>query len=208
MKLDRVFKPTGLKIIFALLADTTLLNAPYRKIAEQAGVGLANIGAVLRSLEQQGYIAWQQKKRVLCNCEALLNKWTDAFPALQRKTYIDTFTTDIPLTWEAINIKELGGIWGGEVAAAGYTQFLTPKHGTIYIPKARMRDVMHAIKLRKIKLGEVPDICVELYEPFWTAALAHEGNFAHPIITFAELVTTGNPRNLEAALKIHEKFFG
>ncbi len=47
---------------------------------------------------------------------------------------------------------------------------------------------------------------VDLFEPFWTEHMAPEGQFAHPIVVFAELLNTGEPRNLDTAKRLYEQY--
>ena len=53
---------TALRVVFALLCNPKLLNAPYREIVEAANVALGAIGWVFFDLEKRGYIAGRQKK--------------------------------------------------------------------------------------------------------------------------------------------------
>jgi len=54
-KTARLFTETGLKVIFALLANPGLLNASYREVANHANVSMGTIGWVLRGLKEQDY---------------------------------------------------------------------------------------------------------------------------------------------------------
>ena len=47
----RAFEPTGLKVIYTFLCNPELVNAPYREIAEKAGVALGTVGWVLNGLK-------------------------------------------------------------------------------------------------------------------------------------------------------------
>ncbi|MBL7004782.1 MAG: hypothetical protein ISR69_12260 [Gammaproteobacteria bacterium] len=46
-KRGRAFKPTGLKVLYALLKNQQLIYAPYREIAKVAGVALGTVGWVI-----------------------------------------------------------------------------------------------------------------------------------------------------------------
>lgn len=52
----RAFRPTGLKLIYALLCNPGLENAPYREIAEQADVALGTVGRVVYDLKKMGHL--------------------------------------------------------------------------------------------------------------------------------------------------------
>ncbi len=150
----KAFQPSGLKVVLALLIEEELVNAPYRTIAQRAGVALGATGAVLEDLAQQGFLnTAKTKNKKILNAEDLVHKWAEAFPALQRKTHIGTFTTDMPIPQDTIDLAAFDGCWGGEVAAAHYTNYLTPTGATIFVPKAKMAEVMRATRLRKVKHG-------------------------------------------------------
>jgi len=52
----RAFEPKGLMVIYAFLCHPELVNAPYRKIAEQAGVAVGTVGWVLNGLKAADFI--------------------------------------------------------------------------------------------------------------------------------------------------------
>ncbi|WP_299734693.1 type IV toxin-antitoxin system AbiEi family antitoxin [uncultured Endozoicomonas sp.] len=203
----KAFKFAGLKVIFALLENPALLNQPYRTIAEQAGVSLGAIGHVLDDLVGQGFMnASKGSGRTILDRRGLMDKWIEAFPLLQRKQHIGTFTTDMALTRESIDLKDFGGWWGGEVAAEHYTQYINPKDVTVYVTKDAMKEVMWALRLRKPKPGEYIQRKVDLYQPFWTEWLQPERAFVHPMVAMAELIATAEPRNLEVAERLYDKY--
>jgi len=51
----RLFKPSGLRIIFALLNDPKMLNRPYRDIAKEAGIALGTVGWVMNDLKKRKF---------------------------------------------------------------------------------------------------------------------------------------------------------
>jgi hypothetical protein len=53
---SRAFNIAGLKVIYGFLCNSLLINAPYREIAEQAGVANGSVGWVINSLKASGYI--------------------------------------------------------------------------------------------------------------------------------------------------------
>ncbi|HIJ33408.1 MAG TPA: hypothetical protein HPP65_03270, partial [Gammaproteobacteria bacterium] len=99
-----------------------------------------------------------------------------------------------------------GAQWGGEIAAAEYTHYLNPKDVTIYIPKTKMAALIREAHLRKIQPDEHPETYIDLIEPFWwqeeTINLTH---LVHPLIAYADLIASGEPRNLETAERLREQ---
>ncbi len=211
IKTGKAFQPTGLKVLFAILQDRELINAPYREIADRAQVALGAVGCVIRDLIAQGFLleGVEKKQRKLANVDQLLDKWIEVYPhKLKAKYKFDVFTTDNPDWWKTIDPEKFNALWGGEVAAAKYTHYLNPKQAVVYINKADKVEFLKAARLRKPKPDEVPDVQIELIEPFWTAVEDNQQTtgLAHPIITYADLVETGETRNLETANRLREKY--
>ena len=53
----RAFQPTGLQVLFTLLARPELVGRPYREIAVAAGVAHGTVGWVMAELPALGYVA-------------------------------------------------------------------------------------------------------------------------------------------------------
>lgn len=75
-----------------------------------------------------------------------------------------------------------------------------------------MRDFLKVARLRKAEPHERPNTHIDLIEPFWNIKAQGENNIeinewvglAPPIITYADLIETGDARNLDAAKRIRE----
>ena len=210
-KTGRAFQATGMRVVFAFLRDKKLINAPYRHIAAQAQVALGTVGWVIRDLVAQGFLLEGRKKtqREFANFDQLIDEWVEAYPhKLKAKQRIATFTTDDPGWWKAIDLKKCGALWGGEIAAAQYTHYLNPKDAVVYIKKEHMAKFLKTARLRKIAQHEQAALRVDLIEPFWREDKdrGKTAGLAHPLIAYADLLETGDPRNLETANRIHEKY--
>ncbi len=201
-------QPTGVKIIYAFLKNRELINAPYREIANQAQVALGAVGWVIRDLlEQRILIKGLDKKRKLADYPQLLSKWVEAYPKLKEKQRIDIFTTDNPTWWQTIDLGEFDAVWGGEIAAAKYTDYLIPKDALIYIEKINLANFLNTARLRKVQPNEKPENIIDLIEPFWKIDKKEiTKNLAHPILVYADLIATGDPRNIDTANRIREKY--
>lgn len=211
IKTGKAFQPTGMKVIFAFLKDRSLINAPYREIAERAQVALGTVGWVISDLVAQGFFFEGVKKnqRELADFDRLLNKWVEVYPyRLKEKHKIGIFTTDNPDWWKTMNLEEFDALWGGEIAAAKYTNYLNPKHAVVYIKKANMAKFLQAARLRKIIQTEQSDIRIDLIEPFWKQekSIEKEKDLAHPIVVYGDLIETADPRNLETANRLRAKY--
>lgn len=208
-KLGKAFQPTGMKVVFGFLKDIGTINAPYREIAEQAQVALGTVSWVIRDLITQGFLLEGVTKgtRKLADFNQLLNKWAEAYPQkLKEKQKIGTFTTDNPEWWKDIKLAKFDAFWGGEVAAALYTNYLNPKNAIVYINKKNITPFMQTARLRKVAPNEQPEILIELVEPFWKDENPIDTELAHPIIVYADLIETADPRNLETANRLREEY--
>lgn len=210
-KTGRAFQPTGMRVVFAFLRDKNLINAPYRQIAEQAQVALGAVGWVIHDLVAQNFLLEGRKKnqREFANFDQLMNEWVEAYPhKLKAKHRIATFTTDDPGWWKAIAPKKFGARWGGEIAAAQYTRYLHPKDAVVYIKKEHMAKFLKTARLRKIAQDEQAAFRVDLIEPFWREEKnrGKKAGLVHPLVAYADLIETGDPRNLETANRIREEY--
>ena len=204
----RMFQPTGLKIVYALLQDQELINAPYRDIAEVAGVALGTVGRVFNDLKNGGYLVeYNKKNRRLKNKKKLMDKWVDAYlEKLRPKLLLGTFTAGNDFWWKEINtdIVNYGAKWGGEVAAAKLTGYLKPEKITLYIPKDGGKRLMIDNRLRKDPNGNI-----KIYKAFQENKKNDQlklNDIVDPIIIYADLLATGDPRNLETARIIYDQY--
>ena len=102
---------------------------------------------------------------------------------------------------------------GGEVAAAKCVGYLKPEVVTIYLPEHAGKQLLGKARLRKaVKwTGDGPGI-VRIYRPFWPGVkenkyqIAQGEHIVHPILIYADLVATGDSRNLETARMIYDKY--
>lgn len=213
----RAFEPTGLKVIFAFLCQPELVKAPYREIAEKAGVAVGTVGWVLNGLKAAGYIreTGGKQERRLVNLQKLFARWVEIYPEkLRPKQWLGEFIADDPNWWQAVAIEKYHGYWGGEIAAARYTGYLKPQLATVYLHKNALNKFLADARLRKAtQWHEDKAGTVVIYQPFWneeviTTALETEPNkikeLVHPVLVYADLVATGDTRNIETARSIYD----
>lgn len=215
---NRAFEATGLKVVFAFLCNPHLVNAPYRDIANIAGVALGTVGWVVAGLKDAGFLIDRGTKRGrrLTNLQKLLDRWAEAYPEkLKPKLTVGEFVAKDPNWWKAVDIEKYRAYWGGEIAAAIYTDYLQPQIATIYLPKNTDNKFLAAAQLRKVtqRTGNETGL-VEIYRPFWPGQQLEEPELpndtlrpglVHPVLAYADLLTTGDARNLETAGMIYEK---
>ena len=210
----RAFEPKGLMVIYAFLIHPELINAPYREIAERAGVAVGTVGWVINGLKAGGFIhdgGGRQQRRVV-NHRKLLDRWVEAYPEkLKPKQWMGDFLADDPYWWQKINIRHYDGYWGGEVAGALYTDYLKPEVATVYLPEHARARLLRDARLRKATewTGEGAGM-VRIYRPFWPEVLNKNApelrdGLVHPLLAYADLVATGDTRNMEVAQRLFDE---
>lgn len=212
----RAFKPTGLKVIFALLCDPELVEKDYRTLAEVAGVALGTVQWVMRDLVQEGYVLRMgHTTRRLTQLERLLDQWALGFAReLQPRLLLGRFETRDFGRWREVGLAAHQAAWGGEAAAALMTGYLKPETLTIWVDRPAPR-LLAELGLRPAENGRV-----QLRQVFWTPALAAQGADASvrwnqtataqptvpPALVYAELLAIGDARTLETAERIRNEW--
>ena len=199
----RLFKPAGLKIVFALLNHPQMVNRPYRQIAARTDVALGTVDWIFRDLNEMGFlIEMGKRKRKITNPLILLKRWAEAYPEqLRPKLGLARFKADDPDWWKDVDITDYNACWGGEVAAAKLTRQLKPEKVIIYAPEAPGKLIIEK-KLRKATTGEI-----EILKPFWQ--FDHEFDalgIVPPLLVYADLMDTGDDRNIETAEIIYDHY--
>lgn len=212
---NRAFDKTGLKVVFAFLCDPALIDAPYRDIAERADVALGTVGEVLKGLKvaRMAIEKGQRKGRRITEYRRMLDRWVEAYPEkLRPKLLVGNYQAEDPHWWKEIDIREFGGYWGGETAAAIYTNYLKPAVATAYLPEGTAGKLLAKARLRKAPDGlQAEPGNVRLYKTFWPELLSFENEAAlrglvPPVLAYADLLATGDPRNREVAGMIYDEY--
>ena len=199
---------TALRVVFALLCKPELLNAPYREIVAAAGVALGAVGWVFFDLQGRGFITGglRKRNRRLLEPTRLLDEWVTNFPIkLRPKLNPRRFQAPDPGWWQQARL-EAGARWGGEVAAAKLTDYLKPATYTIYLDPANAREAL-ATLVKHHHLRADPRGNVEILDAFWK--FPPEGtqpDLVPPLLVYADLMATLDPRNLEVAKRIRAQY--
>lgn len=206
---NRGFRAAGLKVIFTLLTLKGQLRAPTREIAYNAGVSNGTVGNVLKDQEQLGFLYRSKTKGlVLENKDRLIDNWVEAYPReLRPQLKAQRFHILHPDWWKEFSYDrwEKNQMWlGGEPAAEVLTKYLRAERITVYgRPDFK--------KLANIVVQPVRDEKgnFELLEPFWnfeTEELDEVHRLCPPLLVYADLMATGDARNIEVANMIREKY--
>lgn len=202
----RAFNPKGLRVVYAVMQNEKLLNAPYREIAEKAQVALGTVGWVINDLKQGKFlIQIPPGKRRLNNKKQLLNKWVDAYlEKLRPKLFVGTFSAENDDWWKGLDygLTDYGARWGGEVAAAKLTGHLKPEEVTVYLPKEGDERMFTDYRFRKDPNGKI-----HVYRAFWNENQNYQNDdtdIVDPLIVYADLIATGDVRNIETARILYQ----
>jgi hypothetical protein len=202
-RLNRAFRPVGLRMIYAFLRNPTFVNKTYRQIAVEVDAGLGTVDWVMRELKQLGYLVEiGQKGHRLIKKKDLFQRWITEYPEqLKPKLLLGRYTGD-PDWWTGKMLDPHQVQWGGEIAAARLTKYLRPQIITIYTNPDYLNRLLIDNRLRKDINGDV-----EVLERFWR--FEGDTNFddiVHPILIYADLIATGNQRNIDTAKIVYDKY--
>jgi hypothetical protein len=201
--IKRAFKPAGLRTIYSFLCKPGLENKRYREIAGVTDVALGTVDWIMKELKELGFILDMGKRgNRLIQKEKLLQRWVTAYPEqLRPKLTLGRFRGEYGW-WQQKTLDPFKGQWGGEVAAAKLTQYLQPQIITIYTTPQQLNQLLIENKLKRDQIGDV-----EILERFWKPAEPWTyKDVVHPILIYADLLATGNERNIETARIIYEQY--
>jgi hypothetical protein len=204
--IGRAFKQTGIRMLYALLCNPGLENQPYRVIAAKAKVALGMVNWVIGELRSLGFllmIGEGRKREIrLVNKPRLLERWITAYAEQLRPKLTLGRYQGAAGWWKDVKLDPDRAQWGGEVAAAKLTGHLNPQEITVYTDKEEgLAAVLLPHKLKKDPGGEV-----ELLHRFWRPdVILPIQDVVHPLLVYADLIATGNQRNLEAARMIYDR---
>jgi hypothetical protein len=201
VSVKRAFKKVGLKIIYALLVTPGLENATYREIAKVAGVSLGSVDLIMSELKEMGYLRRRgDKSCYFAQKDDLVKRWVQAYPEQLRPKLNSGIFRGSEGWWKKSQISH--GLWGGEIAAQKMTDYLNPEVITIYCNPKNLDRILLENRLRKD-----PDGNVEILEEFWNIEHSKiKSNLVHPLLVYADLIASGDPRNVEVAEKIYEQY--
>ncbi len=200
---EGIFRPAELRVLFAFLCQKGLEGKTHHQIRQMTGVGLGTINRLIRALELDGYmVKLKGRHRRLVRKQELLEQWAIAYPQrLRPKQMIGKFTGPREPWWNNMDLLANDAQWGGEVAANYLTQYLKPQLVTLYTAK-QPDDIIIKQRLHKNPQGDV-----EILRRFWNfTTLDQRANVVPPLLVYADLLATGDERNIETARMVYEKY--
>jgi len=140
--------------------------------------------------------------RKLKNADELLAKWAEAYARkLKPKLFIDRYTARDADWWRDVDPTKYGMAFGAEPAAAKITRHLKPAIITLYGDRAEPRLIVdHA--LRTDPKGDI-----EIAKRFWRVETDEDKKGLAPLpLIYADLLATGDPRCIETAGLIRDRY--
>jgi len=105
-----------------------------------------------------------------------------------------------------VDITNYGAQWGAEVAAEKLTGYLRPHALTIYLHKEQgQKNLTRMVAEHKLRADAQGDI--EILDAFWEFEDEKPmPETVQPLLAYADLIATLDPRNLEAAKLINDRY--
>jgi hypothetical protein len=160
---------------------------------------------VMHELNDTGFLLvvgkGKGRKIRLINKERLLERWITAYAEQLRPKLMLGRYRGAAGWWKEVTLDPKHALWGGEVAALKLTGHLNPQEATIYADKENLAALLIQHKLKKDPAGDV-----EFLYRFWRQdAVLPNRDMVHPLLVYADLMATGNQRNIETARMIYDQ---
>ncbi len=203
---ERVWSKSALRVALALLSIPSLLKQSYRDIAAVAGVSHGTVQNAIRGMiarrdliELSGGQGMQ-----FTDGNRMIDEWTMLYPTLLRGSLqLGHYRTDIPDWWRDVPALPDRCWFGGEPAAAIVTQYLKPAFFTAYCMDEVPREWIAKARLRPDSKGNVEFLKSPIR---FMAATGYPQNVVPPLLVYADLVASGDSRNLETARLLREQY--
>ena len=207
------FTEAGAKVLFYLLKHGPDIEATYRDLSAATSVSLDKISKLLNELKDDATIVRQRQGCYqVRDPRRLLDMWVEAFvaklhPKIVLGHYRSPYDKDVAALLEAgLQDDALGNVVvGGEYAADLLTGYLRASSVTLYVPVEEIQSIQRNLKLAPSKDGSI-EVCATFAPEIGNLSKKHGFVLADPVLVYAELLATDDPRCGEAALLIKEKY--
>ncbi len=205
VKKNRAFTKSGIKVVFHVLMERDLINAPYRQIATTSGVSLGTIPKVIEGLREEGFLLRKTEKEwLIVDYEGLLDRWQQEY---QRKMKPDlllkrmrAISSTFEQDWKKI-ILPPNTRWAGEPAGNLLTGYLKPELFSIYTLQPLSEVMKHC------KWVPDPEGNIFVHQQFWDYDSQSKPHpYVPEILVYADLIASGDSRSIETATMIYERF--
>lgn len=194
-----IFNAAELRVIYTVLCNPGIENRTIRVVEEYTGVATGTVYNTFQKLADLEFmIAANFERYRLLRKGELLDRWVTLYPEkLKPKYLIGRYNIEQNLI-NNLQLDNYRALWGGEGAAARLTNYLQPFIHTIYIDEREGEFILRN-RLKKDPKGNLI-----LMKKFWKFPDTGN-NIVHPVLVYADLLATGDPRNIETAKIIYEK---
>lgn len=195
----------SLQVILALLVRPALINQGRRDIAGFARVSTGTAQTTVQTLlQRRDLIHRSDGSMAFANYERLLDEWVTLYPSLLRQSLqLGRYRAAEPNWWAEMTSADSDWMFGGESAAALITHYLKPEVVTIYSQKGIPKEMITRARLRPDATGNIEFLTAPvMLGP--TSGLMD--NIVYPALVYADLVASGDSRNLETARMIRDQY--
>lgn len=192
----RAFQEAGIKLIYCLLVNPDNINKSFRELSALSQISLGSVSTIIQELVDSKFLLKTKNKKVLKNKTDLLKRWVIAYNDVLRPKLLvkrmNFMNKSDYANWNDVNLSRVSAktFWGGECAAGIMTKNITPANYTIYTD-ATWQSVGKTLKLIPDENGKI-----EILRLFYDE---EEGNTVSPLLTYADLMGSGDSRNIETS---------
>jgi hypothetical protein len=200
---DKGLRSAGFQVLFTYLADSALLDAPVRTVADRAGVSRQPVSDVRQRLLQDDFIVrargrlqWSERRK-----DDALRLWLNGYettvrPSLLFGTYRtrsdpDQLEQEIAAALPALGISELR--WGGTSAGFRFTKYYRGSRTTVHV------HAMPADLPRKLRALPDPHGNLVVMDAFGAINWQPDSDTVHPLLVYSEMLRSGDERARDAA---------
>ena len=197
----------ALPVLHVLLNEPDALYWPIRQLARAADVAVGTAHNTLEDLKARGFLRTLRTRPRLTDRDRLFDQWVESYPQylrtrLLRKRLMIPGAPDLRKVLPALHKFAARDGWalGGEGAAYLLDQYLPPDVLTVY-GNGSIERLAKAMKARPAADGQI-----EVLGAFWTGDACPGGapGLVDPMLIYADLVCSSDPRSREAAVRIRD----
>ncbi|MGA2261229.1 MAG: type IV toxin-antitoxin system AbiEi family antitoxin [Acidobacteriota bacterium] len=195
----------GYRVLFTILANPELLNAPVRSLADAAAVSKTTAAETIARLVREGLVGPVERQRRIMDPKSLLDRWMIGYETVRPRMIVGRYRTQDanPAALEERVEKELGEsilwAWGGGAAAMRISKHYRGEETVLHVCNP---DNDLPRRLRALPANDGPLIIQNT--PNKTAFEGIAPHTVHPLLVTAELMASADPRAREAAFEIRE----
>jgi hypothetical protein len=209
---DRPLRSTSYQVVFTLLAQPELANAPVRELAATSWCSKSTAADLVQRLVSEGVLGDTRSGRKLLQPRALFDRWLVGYTDVLRPHLLIERFQPPPVEAEALeehveeafaSLPETQWAWGGGAACMRLTRFFRGAESIIYTSKP-IPDFGKRVRCSPSPTGPL----ILLHAPAGPAFSGGdpETKTVHPLLVYTDLLASGEPRAREAATELQQEF--